>query len=1256
MKLSALFPLLGFQRDNLNEVFNNNSAGSLLRKPLNLYLRTAARLWGLLLLLTCTGIVWAQETATPTLTTDKADYKPGETATLTGSGFQAGETVTLQVLHADHQPGDPITGEDHDPWQVTADENGGFVTTWHVCEDDCLGETLIATADGQTSARHAEIYFTDAQIQINASTLWSAIVPVPTALDDILIRNGATLTVDVANAVCRTIRIGNNAIPALTAGNGTLTFQSGSQVTVAQGVQVGDPGSPVRSGTLNLVAGATLILGNGTNALQAVSNTSSSVNISGGVATINGRFEIGDGNTATITGGTISVDPGAIGGANHVVQFNAGATLTFTGGTLTVVDPNPNPGGGNALQVVAGTGTKNLAGSTVQFGDGTSATAGSAEGFDVNAGVTLGNMTINNPSGTNRFVRLVTNHATMGGNLTITAGELRANGFDISLAGNWSNSGTFTPGTRKVTFNGAAQTIGGSNATTFYDVDIGGTANKTLGNDITINNTLTLLNRNIDAYTNSKTVYAKGAVIRTTTGHIMGNLKKDVPTGAITRFFEVGQTLYAPLEAKFSVVSTAGTLTVRTVDGDHPSINTSTLDPDNSVNRYWTVNNSGIVFTSCAVTLHYNDPDDLDAGVTPATFRVGKLDGTTWTYPAIIGTPTTIEIRAGGLNGFSDLVVASCPVPIISDQPDNIIRCLGGSAVFNIASNAVGSKAYQWYKENGATDIALDDEDDGGDIQITNSGATLTINNLAASDAGSYYVIVTQDCGSTVTSAVATLAIDQTAPVIPTTYVSKTSLWPPNHKMVDIALSASDGTGIGITSATVTVTSNEPINDIGDGNTDPDISWTGGVQTNTSPYTVTGPVTVGTDGKFHILLRAERSGVQALVTPDIGRIYTVTFTVTDGCGNTAGPVNNTVTVAHNITGPITGSSFRIGTVVGLAGTFWDVPGNRHTAKWQVDGATVNGTVTAEPTGNKLGKVTGSYKPTAAGVYKLRMNVTDQRGLTSYATTNGDNEAFLVAYDPNGGYTYGAGKFISPLGALTSNPNAGGKVAFGFTSNYFKGATNPKGETQFEFKLADFEFSALNFDYLVISGARAQYKGLGKTIVNGVEQSGIAFILTVIDGQLGGGGGTDKIRLKIYNKNTGAVIYDNQRGASDNADPVVTVADPKANGTDIVVVNTAVTTTTTPVSIEQRTELVDVPTGFSIKARINPSQRFFIINVFSPGSEPVELSVFDIYGRQVYKTRGDVKQNFQFGETLAGGTYFVEAVQGAKRSMLKLIKQ
>ena len=97
--------------------------------------------------------------AQATLTSDQADYQPGTTATLTGAGFEAGESVRLQVLHDDGTPG---TGADHDPWYVDADASGGFVTTWHVCEDDCVGSALIATADGQSSARHAEAYFTDA--------------------------------------------------------------------------------------------------------------------------------------------------------------------------------------------------------------------------------------------------------------------------------------------------------------------------------------------------------------------------------------------------------------------------------------------------------------------------------------------------------------------------------------------------------------------------------------------------------------------------------------------------------------------------------------------------------------------------------------------------------------------------------------------------------------------------------------------------------------------------------------------------------------------------------------------------------------------------------------------------------------------------------------------------------------------------------------------------------------------------------------
>ena len=71
--------------------------------------------------------------------TDRTDYDPGATAVFFGSGFVAGETITLQVLHAD---GVPDRGAGHVPWTVTADPLGGFETTWLVWSDDCVGAHL----------------------------------------------------------------------------------------------------------------------------------------------------------------------------------------------------------------------------------------------------------------------------------------------------------------------------------------------------------------------------------------------------------------------------------------------------------------------------------------------------------------------------------------------------------------------------------------------------------------------------------------------------------------------------------------------------------------------------------------------------------------------------------------------------------------------------------------------------------------------------------------------------------------------------------------------------------------------------------------------------------------------------------------------------------------------------------------------------------------------------------------------------------
>jgi hypothetical protein len=67
---------------------------------------------------------------------------------------------------------------------------------------------------------------------------------------------------------------------------------------------------------------------------------------------------------------------------------------------------------------------------------------------------------------------------------------------------------------------------------------------------------------------------------------------------------------------------------------------------------------------------------------------------------------------------------------------------------------------------------------------------------------------------------------------------------------------------------------------------------------------------------------------------------------------------------------------------------------------------------------------------------------------------------------------------------------------------------------------------------------SRFKGYGT--INGVGNYG--FILTAIDGEINGGGGIDKFRIKIWDKNNGdAVVYDNQMGAGIDDNPTTALA-------------------------------------------------------------------------------------------------------------------
>src|SRR4029079_18387012 len=136
--------------------------------------------------------------------------------------------------------------------------------------------------------------------------------------------------------------------------------------------------------------------------------------------------------------------------------------------------------------------------------------------------------------------------------------------------------------------------------------------------------------------------------------------------------------------------------------------------------------------------------------------------------------------------------------------------------------------------------------------------------------------------------------------------------------------------------------------------------------------------------------------------------------------------------------------------------------------------------------------------------------------------------YVVIYDAGAGFVTGGGWINSPAGADVRNPVMVGKANFGFVSKYKQGQSTPTGETEFQFSAANFDFHSTDYDWLVIAGAKAQYKGSGT--ING--SGDYAFMLTATDGKANNGGGVDKFRIKVWNKTTNATIYDNAPGSDD----------------------------------------------------------------------------------------------------------------------------
>ena len=256
----------------------------------------------------------------------------------------------------------------------------------------------------------------------------------------------------------------------------------------------------------------------------------------------------------------------------------------------------------------------------------------------------------------------------------------------------------------------------------------------------------------------------------------------------------------------------------------------------------------------------------IDAGDNAAPFMpMVDFDGNTRIVAGHAGGPAVVDIGAFEFHPTNSVIATptiTCPEPMT-------VECGLPVVLMTQVFSPVGNALTVVWSINGAT------------VQtnlVPASNPPLTTGvpaSIAALPLGTNLVEVTATDGPSNAASCSTTitVVDAMPPVITSASVSPAVLWPPNHRMVTVALNATATDDCSaVTWKIIGVYSNEAVNGRGDGNTAPD-------------WQILGDRTVS--------LRAERSG------NGMGRVYSITLQAQDATGNLSAPTTVVVTVPKN---------------------------------------------------------------------------------------------------------------------------------------------------------------------------------------------------------------------------------------------------------------------------------------------------------------------------------------------------------------------
>ena len=307
------------------------------------------------------------------------------------------------------------------------------------------------------------------------------------------------------------------------------------------------------------------------------------------------------------------------------------------------------------------------------------------------------------------------------------------------------------------------------------------------------------------------------------------------------------------------------------------------VNTDATTNSQWFPWVSSDALTGDVNVVFYDRRDDA-ADTLATTYVAHSTDGgSTWTNLRVGDvqfTPAPIpgNIAAGYMGDYLGIASRQCEVfPLWSDDRTTFFTAYTSPVTFDETPPTITCPANVVQPNDPGLCSAVVTYPDP--VATDNCGGVTV---ACAPPSGSVFPVgVTQvtctatDGAGLVSQCTFTVTVnDAEPPVITSVTASPNVLWPPNHKMVDVTITAvvTDNCDASPTCEVTAVTSDEPVTGHGSGNTSPD--W----------------IIIG--GQI-VQLRAERMG------SGDGRTYSVTDTCSDGSGNTSSAVAE-VTVPHDM--------------------------------------------------------------------------------------------------------------------------------------------------------------------------------------------------------------------------------------------------------------------------------------------------------------------------------------------------------------------